>query len=73
MQVMELLSLFKSTNECPAKRVRLHATMACYTFSESSWHADPKSMSKWVTPLMGVMQMAKEHSTLSLNGSEGAQ
>ena len=42
-----------------AKRMRLHATMACYTFFERSWHAKCQSMSKWVTPLMAVMQLAK--------------
>ena len=46
-----------------AKRQGMHATMACYTFFERSWHADPQSMGKWVTPLMAVMQLAKEHST----------
>ena len=66
------VSYNKATNLVKAKRTHMHATMACYTFSESSWHADTQSMSKWVTPLMAVMQFAKEHSTLSFNGSEGA-
>ena len=38
------VSLFKATNQCPAKMARLHATMACYTFFESSWHAKFQSM-----------------------------
>ena len=41
-----------------------HATMmACYTSFERSWHAKCQSMWKWLTPLMAVMQMAKEHNT----------
>ena len=39
--------------------MRLLATMACYTFFERSWHAKCQSMSKWVTPLTAVMQLAK--------------
>ena len=57
------VSLFKATNQCPAKMASLHATMACYTFFESSWHAKFQSMWEWVTPLMAVMQLAGEHST----------
>ena len=41
-------SLFKATNECPAKRKGTHATMTCYTFFERSWHAKCQSMSKIV-------------------------
>ena len=55
-----------------AKKQAIHATMACCTFSESAWHADTQIMGKWVTPLMAVMQMAKEQSTYALNGSKGA-
>ena len=55
-----------------AKKQAIHATMACCTFSESAWHADTQIMGKWVTPLMAVMQMAKEQSTYALNSSKGA-
>ena len=36
----------KATNSVIAKRTGLHATMACYTFSERSWHTDTQSMGK---------------------------
>ena len=44
----------KATNSVIAKRTYRHARVACYTFSERSWHADPQSMEKWVTPLKAV-------------------
>ena len=49
-----ILSYNKATNFVIAKRTHRHARVACYTFSERSWHADPHSMEKWVTPLKAV-------------------
>ena len=57
------MNLYLKQQMISAKRRGKHATMACYTFSESSWHADSQSMGKWATLLMAVMQMAKEQST----------
>ena len=56
------VSYNKATNFVTTKRTHINARVACYTFSERSWHADPQSMGKWVTLLMAVMKMAKEHS-----------
>ena len=52
------VSYNKATNVI-TKSTHIHARVACYTFSERSWHADPQSMGKWVTPLKAVIQMAK--------------
>ena len=41
------------------KRMRLHATMACYTFFESSWHAKCQSMSKMDDPAYGGHAIGK--------------
>ena len=48
------VSYNKATNFVTTKRTHIHARVACYTFSERSWHADPQSMGKWVTPLKAV-------------------
>ena len=58
-----MLSYNKASNLVTTKSTHNHATMACYTFSERSWHADPQSMEKWMTPLKTAIQMAKDHST----------
>ena len=47
------ISYNKATNVI-TKSTHIHARVACYTFSERSWHADPQSMEKWVTPLKAV-------------------
>ena len=63
MIIFKVLNHYLKQQMISAKRMRLHATMACYTFFERSWHAKCQSMSKWVTPLMAVMQFAKERAT----------
>ena len=48
------LSYNKATNSVIAKRTHVSGRVACYTFSERYWHADPQSMEKWVTTLKAV-------------------
>ena len=44
----------KATNSVIAKRTHVSGRVACYTFSERSWQADPQSIEKWVTQLKAV-------------------
>ena len=45
-----LLSYNKATNLVTTKSTHKHATMACYTFSERFWHADPQPTEKMDDP-----------------------
>ena len=57
----DYISLFKSPNECPAKRMRLHAIP--FLKGLGMLNANPcQKMSKWEIPHMAVMQLVKEHS-----------
>ena len=47
------VSLFKATNQCPAKMARLHATMACYTFGQMVENLDVNSRQDWINKVIG--------------------